>query len=72
VGEGETKAWFGGPPMVIVVHADTRPGGLVEPNRVVRRAVWQGAPLCTRHLLARRLEALPQVGRPSHDTPAAA
>jgi hypothetical protein len=38
-GEGETNACFGGPPMVIVVHADTRTGGLVETNRVVRRAV---------------------------------
>ncbi|MGA2755858.1 MAG: hypothetical protein ABSF58_00720 [Solirubrobacteraceae bacterium] len=39
VGEGETNAWFGGPPMVIIVYTDTRAGGLVETDRVLRRAI---------------------------------
>jgi hypothetical protein len=38
VGEGETTAWFGGPPTVIVVYGDTETGGLVETDRVIRRA----------------------------------
>jgi hypothetical protein len=38
VGEGETTAWFGGPPTVIVVYEDTRTGGLVEADRVLRRS----------------------------------
>jgi hypothetical protein len=38
VGEGETTAWFGGAPTVIVVYEDTDTGGLVETDRVIRRA----------------------------------
>ncbi len=37
VGEGETSAWFGGPPTVIVVYPDTRTGEAVEVNRVIPR-----------------------------------
>jgi hypothetical protein len=37
VGEGETSAWFGGPPTVIVVYADTRTGEAVELGRVIAR-----------------------------------
>jgi hypothetical protein len=37
VGEGETSAWFGGPPTVIVVYADTRTGEMVELDRVIPR-----------------------------------
>jgi hypothetical protein len=37
VGEGETSAWFGGPPTVIVVFPDTRTGGAVEIDRVIAR-----------------------------------
>jgi hypothetical protein len=37
VGEGETSAWFGGPPTVLVVFEDTRDGGLVEIDRVIAR-----------------------------------
>jgi hypothetical protein len=39
VGEGETTAWFGGPPTVLVVYDDTGTGGLVETDRVVRREI---------------------------------
>ncbi len=37
VGEGETSAWFGGPPTVIVVFPDTQTGGAVEVDRVIAR-----------------------------------
>jgi hypothetical protein len=37
VGEGETSAWFGGPPTAIVVFADTREGGQVEIDRIIAR-----------------------------------
>lgn len=37
VGEGETSAWFGGPPTVFVVYADTRAGEAVEVDRVIPR-----------------------------------
>jgi len=37
VGEGETAAWFGGAPVVIVVYADTREGAQVEVDRVIAR-----------------------------------
>lgn len=37
VGEGETSAWFGGPPTVIVVYLDTHSGEAVEVSRVVAR-----------------------------------
>ena len=37
VGEGETSAWFGGPPTVYVVYLDTRSGAAVEVDRVVPR-----------------------------------
>ncbi len=37
VGEGETSAWFGGPPTVYVVYLDTRAGGAVEVDRVIPR-----------------------------------
>jgi hypothetical protein len=37
VGVGETSAWFGGPPMVIVVYPDTRSGATVEVDRVIAR-----------------------------------
>jgi hypothetical protein len=37
VGEGETSAWFGGPPTVFVVYADTRAAAAVEVARVLPR-----------------------------------
>ena len=37
VGEGETSAWFGGPPRVFVVYVDTRAGEAVEVERVIPR-----------------------------------
>ena len=37
VGEGETSAWFGGPPSVIVVFEDTRDGAIVEIDHVIAR-----------------------------------
>lgn len=37
VGEGETSAWFGGPPTVIVIYPDTRSGEAVEVDRVIPR-----------------------------------
>jgi hypothetical protein len=37
VGVGETSAWFGGPPMVIVVHPETRSAEMVEVDRVLPR-----------------------------------
>jgi hypothetical protein len=37
VGEGETSAWFGGPPRVLVVYLDTRSGDAVEVDRVISR-----------------------------------
>ena len=37
VGEGETSAWFGGPPMVIVVYPETQSGEAVEVDRVIAR-----------------------------------
>jgi hypothetical protein len=37
VGEGETSAWFGGPPTVFVVYADTRTAEAVEVDRVLPR-----------------------------------
>lgn len=39
VGEGETSAWFGGPPTVIVVFLDTRTGAAVQLDRVIPREV---------------------------------
>ena len=39
VGEGETSAWFGGPPTVIVVDVESRTGESVEVDRVVPRDV---------------------------------
>jgi len=39
VGQGETSAWFGGPPAVMVVFEDTRDGALVEIDRVIARDV---------------------------------
>ncbi len=37
VGVGETSAWFGGPPTVIVVYPDTHSGEAVEADRVIPR-----------------------------------
>ena len=37
VGEGETSAWFGGPPKVIVVYPDQGVGEAVEVDRVIAR-----------------------------------
>jgi hypothetical protein len=37
VGEGELSAWFGGAPTVYVVYEDTRQGGSVQVDRVIRR-----------------------------------
>jgi hypothetical protein len=37
VGEGETSAWFGGPPTVIVIFPDTETGAAVEVDRVIAR-----------------------------------
>lgn len=37
VGEGETTAWFGGPPQVIVVYPDTETGEAVDIDRVIAR-----------------------------------
>ena len=37
VGEGETSAWFGGSPQVIVVYVDTRAGAAVDVDRVIPR-----------------------------------
>lgn len=37
VGVGETSAWFGGPPQVIVVYPDTKSGEFVEFDRVIAR-----------------------------------
>ncbi len=37
VGEGEMSAWFGGPPMVLVVFPDTQSGATVEVDRVIPR-----------------------------------
>jgi hypothetical protein len=37
VGVGETSAWFGGPPKVIVVYPDTKSGELVDVDRVIPR-----------------------------------
>jgi hypothetical protein len=37
VGVGETSAWFGGPPQVIVVYPDTQSGEAVEVDRVIPR-----------------------------------
>ncbi len=37
VGEGETSAWFGGPPVVLVVFEDDRSGAAVEVDRVIPR-----------------------------------
>jgi hypothetical protein len=37
VGEGETSAWFGGPPTVIVIFPDTGTGQAVEVDRVIAR-----------------------------------
>jgi hypothetical protein len=37
VGEGETSAWFGGPPTVLVVYPDTQTGEAVEVDRVIAR-----------------------------------
>lgn len=37
VGEGETSAWFGGSPTVIVIYLDTRSGEAVDVDRVIPR-----------------------------------
>jgi hypothetical protein len=37
VGEGETTAWFGGPPTVFVVLTDTDTMATVEVDRVIPR-----------------------------------
>jgi hypothetical protein len=37
VGQGETSAWFGGPPTVFVIYLDTRTGAAVEVDRVIAR-----------------------------------
>ncbi len=37
VGEGETSAWFGGPPRVFVVYVDTHTAEAVEVGRVIPR-----------------------------------
>ena len=37
VGVGETSAWFGGPPQVIVVYPDAHSGEAVEVDRVIAR-----------------------------------
>jgi hypothetical protein len=37
VGEGETSAWFGGSPTVIVIFPDTHTGQAVEVDRVIAR-----------------------------------
>jgi hypothetical protein len=37
VGVGETSAWFGGPPTVIVVYPDAHSGEMVEMDRVIAR-----------------------------------
>jgi hypothetical protein len=37
VGEGQTTAWFGGPPQVIVVYLDTQTGEAVDVDRVIPR-----------------------------------
>jgi hypothetical protein len=37
VGEGETSAWFGGAPQVIVVYRDTNTGESVDVDRVIPR-----------------------------------
>jgi hypothetical protein len=37
VGEGESSAWFGGPPTVLVVFLDDRSGAAVETDRVIAR-----------------------------------
>ncbi len=37
VGAAETSAWFGGPPKVFVVYADTRSGEAVAVDRVIPR-----------------------------------
>ena len=37
VGEGETSAWFGGPPTVFVIDVRTRTGSAVTVDRVVAR-----------------------------------
>ena len=37
VGEGESSAWFGGPPTVLVVFLDDRSGATVETDRVIPR-----------------------------------
>ena len=39
VGVRETSAWFGGPPMVIIVHPETRSAESVEMDRVIPRDV---------------------------------
>jgi hypothetical protein len=37
VGVGETSAWFGGPPQVIVVYPEAHSGEMVEVDRVIPR-----------------------------------
>ena len=37
VGEGETSAWFGGPPTVYVVYPDSESGEAVALERVTTR-----------------------------------
>lgn len=38
VGEGENATFFGGPPLVYIVMADTREGVEVELDRIVARS----------------------------------
>ena len=42
VGVGESSAWFGGPPQVIVVYPDTHSGETVEVDRVLPRDGFTG------------------------------
>jgi hypothetical protein len=37
VGEGETSAWFGGPPTVYVVYPDSESGEAVAMDRITAR-----------------------------------
>jgi len=37
VGVGETSAWFGGPPKVIIVYPEAHSGEMVDVDRVIPR-----------------------------------
>lgn len=37
VGQAETSAWFGGPPLCYIVYADTRQGDAVQIDHVIPR-----------------------------------